>query len=295
LLLAIHPTPQRVVDEYMSRTLAVTVVLAAAAGATYLTATKHAAAPPQLPPVAESSVIATTTTDAAQTGPSKVRADESPLDATLADEERAAAIKHAISNALAKARESYAKALQDSGLASADSQRIAQQLVDEVAGCIFEAALAESAASGVDRQEFLTGAEVIWSQPTEASVGVIGRGVRSSAVPCVANAYQLAGITMPDYFASAGNEVPEPITSSAPPPWAAEMEVRLREHISSYRALDLTGVLVKCREQGCQALIVGHDIPIFDLEFDVFAERNGFRSAIVGGDSSHRIVWLQRE
>jgi len=54
-------------------------------------------------------------------------------------------------------------------------------------------------------------------------------------------------------------------------------------------------LLVKCRQEGCNALIGGHDIPIFDLDFDVFAERNGFHHALVGGDSNHRTVWLQRE
>jgi len=33
-------------------------------------------------------------------------------------------------------------------------------------------------------------------------------------------------------------------------------------------------LLVKCRQEGCNALIGGHDIPIFDLDFDVFAERS---------------------
>jgi hypothetical protein len=54
-------------------------------------------------------------------------------------------------------------------------------------------------------------------------------------------------------------------------------------------------VLVECRQEGCNALIGGHDIPIFDLDFDVFAARNDFRHAIVGGDPNHRTVWLQRE
>jgi hypothetical protein len=284
-------------DEYMRRTLALAVVLAAAAGATYRIATERTAAPPQLPPVIESAVTATapTTTDATQTSPSKALADESPpVNTTLSDEERAAAIKRGISNALSKTRDYYAKALEDAGLASADSQRIAKQFVDEVAGCVFEAARAESEARGTDPKEFLTGAEIIWSQPTDAAFVMIAR-VRSNAVPCVANAYQAAGIQMPDNF-TANNDAPEPTTASAPPPpWAGEMEARIREHISSYGSLELTGVLVKCREEGCNALIGGHDIPIFDLDFDVFAERNGFRHALVGGDSNHRTVWLQRE
>ena len=56
----------------------------------------------------------------------------------------------------------------------------------------------------------------------------------------------------------------------------------------------LTRVLVQCRDDGCNVLIAGHGIHVFDLEFDRFAERNGFRHAIVGGDSGLRTVWLPR-
>ena len=48
------------------------------------------------------------------------------------------------------------------------------------------------------------------------------------------------------------------------------------------------------RDDGCNVLIAGHDIRVFDLESDRFAEQNGFRHAIVGGDSGLRTVWLQR-
>jgi hypothetical protein len=40
--------------------------------------------------------------------------------------------------------------------------------------------------------------------------------------------------------------------------------------------------------------MVGRAIRIFDLEFDVFAEQNGFGRAVLRGDSNARSVWLPR-
>ena len=41
-------------------------------------------------------------------------------------------------------------------------------------------------------------------------------------------------------------------------------------------------------------MLTGRDIHIFDFEFDVFAEQNGFQHAVLRGDGNMRLVWLQR-
>jgi hypothetical protein len=72
------------------------------------------------------------------------------------------------------------------------------------------------------------------------------------------------------------------------------MEARIREHIASHPRLEITDTLTTCREEGCSVMLVGRDIRIFDLEFERFAEQNGFEHAVLGGDSDRRFVWLQR-
>ena len=278
----------------MSRTLIVALVLAVAAVASSVIATKHVSAPAPWPHVTDVDLSAAVSTDSAERSISSRDAADAPSpETTTSDEERAAAIKRAISNALENPRDSYAKQLEESGLAPADSQQIAQRLIDAVANCIFESARTEYETQGMGPKEFLDGAEMVWSRPTQVELSL---RVRSRAVPCVATAYQQAGIPAPADFGSSSDELSgSSSTESARPPWAGEMEARIREHISSYRAPNLSRVLAQCRSDGCSVLIAGHDIRVFDLDFDRFAEQNGFRHAVLGGDSSLRAVWLQRE
>jgi hypothetical protein len=72
------------------------------------------------------------------------------------------------------------------------------------------------------------------------------------------------------------------------------MDSRIRDHVASHPGLGVTDVFVECRDEGCGAMLVGRDIRIFDFDFDVFAGRNGFRKAVVAGDSNRRSVWLER-
>jgi hypothetical protein len=72
------------------------------------------------------------------------------------------------------------------------------------------------------------------------------------------------------------------------------MEARIRDYVASYSAPEIETAFVKCIEKGCNVMLVGRDIRIFDLDFDVFAEHNGFQGALVGGDSNLRVVSLQR-
>jgi hypothetical protein len=176
------------------------------------------------------------------------------------------------------------------GLESADSEQIAQAFIERFAACIFDAARNDSEAQGMDVKEFLDGAEIVWAQPAQAILN-LGR-VQASAVPCVTNVAQQAGIRLPDNL---GVDVADRLAANVDsPPWAKEMEARIRAHIASHSAIALTGLLVKCRSNGCNVMMGGRDVPIFDYDFDVFAEQNGFLHAVIGGDERSRFVWLQR-
>jgi len=118
--------------------------------------------------------------------------------------------------------------------------------------------------------------------------------VQSAAVPCVVNAGQQSGIQVSDDFGTAGSRADDIPPERPSPPWAAEMEGRIRDHVASYSAPGIDGMIVKCIEEGCGVTLVGREIRIFDLEFDVFAEQNGFQSAATSGDSNARYVWLKR-
>jgi hypothetical protein len=275
----------------MARTVIAVVLLVVAAGTIYSIATRQVFTPPSVPPSAESSPNDAASTDAAEISSSS----ESLLDATSSDEERIAAIKQTMARSMAQSRDLYAARLAELGLASPDSQQIAQRLIDAIADCAFEAARSEYEAQGIGLDEFLNGAEAVWSRPAELDIARFSQ-VQVRAVPCIATAFAQAGIPAPPNLGSAGNEFAERFSSGSapPPPWASEMEARIREHVSSYPGLDLTRAIVTCRDEGCSVLMVGHDIRIFDLEFDQFAEQNGFRHAIIGGDRARRHVWLQR-
>jgi hypothetical protein len=275
----------------MTRALAVVFALAVV-GTAYLISTRHVAPLQRLPHPAAGSPAAPMTTDAAGSGRPTGGLNEAPPAAHLSDEQRVGAIKHAISKAMADSRDEFARALVASGLAPADSEPIAQRLIDGLAGCIFEAARDEYEARGIGLKEFLDGAEIVWSQPLEMGIRNLSQ-IQSRAAPCVANASQQAGIPMPVSYGPAADQITERFSAGLEsPPWAAEMEARIRDHIASHPSLALTRTLVKCRNDGCNVMLVG-DVRIFDLDFDRFAEQNGFRHAVLGGDTT-RFVWLQR-
>jgi hypothetical protein len=118
--------------------------------------------------------------------------------------------------------------------------------------------------------------------------------VQAAAVPCVANVSQQTGVPLPANFGSGASQIDNVAPQSPPPAWAADMDARIREHIASYPGSAVADVLVDCSEEGCNVYLVGPDIRIFDLEFDVFAEQNGFAHAVLRGDGDLRFVWLQR-
>lgn len=209
------------------------------------------------------------------------------------DEERAAAIKDAMTKAMADSRDAFVAGLVAKGLARADSERIAQRMIEGLANCLFEAAVLEYEAQGVGLRGFMDLAEILWNQPFELSANP--NHVASVAETCTTNVSQQAGIPLPDGAELPGRDIAARFSAGLESPfWAAEMEARIRDHIASYPGLTLTGLLVKCREDGCNVMMVGRAVPFFELEFDRFAEQNGFKHATPGGNGDRRFVWLQR-
>jgi len=220
-----------------------------------------------------------------------VQLDVPRSETALSLEERAAALKRMMSESMALPQDGLVDGLVARGLARVDSERVAQRFRDGLADCLFEAARTEYEAQGIGLKEFLDGAEMVWMR----ALGYINLNrVPSTAVPCVANISQQTGVPLPADFGSAGSYLDRMPPVPPSPTWGADMEARIREHIASYAAPSITSVLVKCVDNGCNAFIVGRDVRIFDLEFDVFAEQNGFKHAVLGGDSNRRFVWLQR-
>lgn len=153
--------------------------------------------------------------------------------AQLSDEERAAAIKHAMTKAMADSRDAFVARLVAQGLARADSEQIAQRMIEGLADCLFEAALEEYEAQGVGLHDFMDLAEILWNQPVELSANP--DHVASVAEPCTTNVSQQAGILLPAGAESPGRDIAARFSAGLESPfWAAEMETRIRDHIASY-------------------------------------------------------------
>jgi hypothetical protein len=206
-------------------------------------------------------------------------------------EERAAAVKHTLTLGMGPERDGMAERLVAQGLSRVDGERMAQRFIEGYAECLFDATRKQYEAQGMSGNEFLDNAERSWSQLLAAFQ--LSR-VRSAMSPCMANISQQTGIPLVAGYESGGS-LDERITPPPPPPpWAAEMDSRIRAHVASRPELGVTDVLVECREEGCSVMLVGRDIRIFDFQFDVFAEQNGFEHALLRGDGNRRLVWLQR-
>lgn len=80
------------------------------------------------------------------------------------------------------------------------------------------------------------------------------------------------------------------------PPWSDEMESTILAYIAEHPALQLTDLQVQCAESGCVVFMGGKEIPIYQMNFDVFAEKHGFANAVIRGSdgSDRRIVFLRR-
>jgi len=274
---------------YISGRRRTIALVLAVAGTVYLISTRQTSSPLQPPPpVAEIRPDAPTATDPIEPSVLTRELEESIPDAQTSDEERAAVVKHTLTLTMGSYRDRVVEQLVAQGLSPTDAEQIAQRFIEGFSDCLFEAARRDSDAQGRGLKEFL---EMSWTQ-TMAYISL--NRVRSAAAPCVANISQQTGISLPAEFGSSGSRDE---TISPPPPrplWASDMESRVRDHIASHPELAVTGVFVDCVENGCNVMIAGRDIRIFDLEFDVFAEQNGFKRTVLHGDSNSRFVWLER-
>jgi len=222
------------------------------------------------------------------------KADATSSDAGISDTERATNIKNAMSAALAaRSIRAYIGPLTGSGLAPADSERIAEALLSDLAGCMFEAARQAYTARGVTFEEFLNDAEGVWLHGPEESRTLSVSNVVMFAPSCAAGALQQAGIPAriePNNMAPYNGRRREVVSV----PQSAEMETRVLSHISQYPEIALTNLQVQCDVLGCTALLEATtSIDIFLFEFDRFAEENGFASAVISGSGGQRIVHLR--
>ena len=199
--------------------------------------------------------------------------------------DRAAETRRAMVALMAAWRDTAAGALAQRGLAPEDSARLAQAFSEGVADCFLDVIHRDfGGSSGND--------ELTW---TRAFAYANLNRVQAAATPCVVNIGQQAGIQIDADFGTVGRRADDIPPESPSPPWAADMERRIRDHVASHSAPGIETVLVRCSQKGCQAALAGRDIHIFDLEFDVFAERNGFQSVSLSGDANMRFVWLPRD
>ena len=218
--------------------------------------------------------------------------------------ERSSAVKRMLSSSISS--RIYVEQLVAKGLSLADSESVVQTLVDGLAECHFEATRRRYEIAGVTLEQFLNGAEEIWSStPVEYRNLPVYR-IGQIAPQCVAQAAQQAGITIavdpnrdlgesgPEDFGILGapNLLTEPSTQNASLGWASQMETRLRNHIERYPIVGVTDLRIKCEERGCIVLMGGAGIQIFAFDFDRFAEDNGFSRVLPTGDESRRFVWF---
>jgi hypothetical protein len=88
----------------------------------------------------------------------------------------------------------------------------------------------------------------------------------------------------------------QPVPDVEVPSWSDEMEGNILSYIARYPGLELTELQVQCAVSECVIFMGGRSVPVYQMGFDVFANDNGFRSAVIqtmdGGPN--RIVYLRR-
>ena len=86
-----------------------------------------------------------------------------------------------------------------------------------------------------------------------------------------------------------------PLPDIESPPWSDEMESTILSYIGQHAGLKLTSLQVQCVERGCLILLIGRDIPVYELDFETFAAEHGFNAALIRGDGIEaRTVFLRR-
>jgi hypothetical protein len=88
----------------------------------------------------------------------------------------------------------------------------------------------------------------------------------------------------------------QPLPDIVPPPWADEMEGAILNYIAQRSGLELTQLQVQCAVEQCVIFLSGDSIPVYQMDFDVFASEHGFEDTMIysvdGGPN--RIVYLRR-
>ena len=221
--------------------------------------------------------------------------------------ERVATLERMLSDAIANQNQApYTEQLAAKGLSPSDSDRVVQTLFDELAACHFEATRRRYESYGVTFEQFLRGAEEIWGG-TPAPERILSVSSVSKVAPqCVLQASQRAGIPIDvDLTSSPGPTAPADFGILAEPnllrstrvatdssTWAGQMQAKLQAHVMRYPDVALDDLRIRCDQRACLVLMRGHGIQIFQFEFDVFAEQNGFASVQPYGDESQRMIWL---
>ena len=190
-------------------------------------------------------------------------------------------------------RVQYVEELVAKGLARFDAERIVRELAHGIVECLFEVVRTDYEARGFTRDEFLRGAEMIWATP---GASFDPKRFPPGAAPCATNVSQQAGLPLAVGFEPRQRRSSEPadVPASASAPNLDETEAAIHRHIAKYPNQAITDLFVHCETRGCEILMQGQEIWPFDFEFDRFAEGNGFRHAVLGGDAGLRTVWLQR-
>jgi hypothetical protein len=211
---------------------------------------------------------------------------------TPPNDQRIAAVKNMVSVVLETESQAMADELTQEGVAQPDSEAAVHRFIEGFTNCIFDAARGEYEVQGMSVNEFLDAAETgSWFRTWEY---LSSKRVRRAAVSCVGNVSQQNGMPMMPNFEYGGLDVDRIEPSPPVPPWASGMDSRIRDHVASYPDAGVTSVEVQCEEAGCSVALFGRAIRVFDLEFDMFAEQNGFAHAIAGNRVGNaRIVWLQ--
>ena len=261
--------------------------VAIVAATSWFLATKKHAAPETSAPTATTVPADATAPSSESSVPTAQDPAASKSSAPRSTEERAAALKHTLTAFVAAMRDEAAEQLIRQGLSREDAERMGERFLEGYVDCEFDAVREQYEARGASLNEFLDRAEQSWPHVLN---GFDANRARRAMAQCVANLSQQTGIPWSVDYALAGSAEEQ----VAPPPWAADMEIRIRDYVASRPELGVTDVLVDCREPGCYVVLVGRDIPIFEFDFDAFAEQNGFARALLRGESNRRLVVLER-
>ena len=79
-------------------------------------------------------------------------------------------------------------------------------------------------------------------------------------------------------------------------PWSDGMESSILSYVSQPSSLVLTDLQVQCEDTGYVIFMGGRNIPVYELNFGVFAEEQGFETVVIRNrdGTDGKIVILRR-